>query len=49
MAGWVYAPAFFVLKLPVALARAPDKIASGSGGWVKILLCCVDAGQLLLR
>ena len=27
MAGWVYAPAFFVLKLPVALTRAPGKIA----------------------
>jgi hypothetical protein len=46
MAGWIYAPTFFVLKFPVALARAPGKIALGSGGWVKILLC-VDTGQLL--
>ncbi len=27
MARWVYALAFFILKLPVALARAPGKIA----------------------
>jgi hypothetical protein len=47
MAGWIYVTAFFIiLKLPVALARAPGKITFGSGGWVKILLC-VDAGQLL--
>ena len=33
MAGWIYAPAFFVLKLPVALARAPDKIKGVEDGW----------------
>ncbi len=46
MPGCILAPAFFVLKLPVALVRAPGKFALGSGGWVKILLC-VDAGQNL--
>jgi hypothetical protein len=36
MAGWVYAPAFFVLKPPVALkTRALGKITLGSGGWLK--------------
>ncbi len=38
MAGSNTAPALFVLKLPVALARMPGKIIFGSGGRVKILL-----------
>ena len=40
----ILTPAFFVLKLSVAVARAPGKNALRSGGWVKMLLC-VDAGQ----
>ncbi len=35
MVGSILAPAFLVLKLPVALARAPGKIAFGSGGRVE--------------
>ncbi len=35
MVGSILASASFVLKLPVALARAPDKIAYGSGGRVE--------------
>ena len=46
MLGCILAPAFFVLKLSVALAREPGKIALGSEGWVKMLFC-MDAGQLL--
>jgi hypothetical protein len=38
MAGSILAPASFILKLSVALARTPGKIAFGSGGRVKMLL-----------
>jgi hypothetical protein len=38
------APALFVLNLPVALARAPGKIAYGSGGRVEDFTC-MDIGQ----
>jgi len=37
-AGSIFAPASFILNLPIALARAPGKITYGSGGGVKILL-----------
>ncbi len=37
-AGSILAPALFVLNLPVALARAPGKIAYGSGGRVEDFL-----------
>ena len=43
-AGRTLAPALFVLDLPVALARAPGKIAFGSGGRVEYF-ACVDVGQ----
>ncbi len=42
-AGSILAPALFVLDLPVALARAPCKIAYGSGGRVEHF-ACVDVG-----
>jgi hypothetical protein len=35
MTGSILAPTLFVLKLPVALARAPGQIALGSGGRVE--------------
>ncbi len=38
------ASSLFVLSLPVALARAPGKIAYGSGGRVEDF-ACVDVGQ----
>jgi hypothetical protein len=38
------APALFVLNLPLALARAPGKIAYGSGGSVEDF-ACVDVGR----
>ena len=38
-AGRILAPALFDLNLPVALARAPDKIAYGSGGRVEDFAC----------
>jgi hypothetical protein len=43
--GSIMAPALFILKLTVALARMPGKISFGSGGRVKILLAwtLVDA------
>ncbi len=34
-AGSILAPTLFVLNLPVALARAPGKIADGRGGRVE--------------
>ncbi len=37
------APALFVLNPPVALARAPGKIAYGSGGRVEYF-ACMDIG-----
>jgi hypothetical protein len=40
----ILAPSLFVLNLPVALARAPGKIAFESGGRVKDFVC-VDVGQ----
>ncbi len=44
MAGSILAPTLFVLKLPVALARTPGKIAFGSGGMVEDF-ACMDVGQ----
>ncbi len=44
MAGSILAPALFVLKLPVALARLPGKIEFGSEGRVEDF-SCVDVGQ----
>jgi hypothetical protein len=38
-AGSILAPALYVLNLPVALARAPGKIAFGSGGRVEDFAC----------
>ena len=35
MTGSILAPTLFIFKLPVALARAPGKIAYGSGGRVE--------------
>ncbi len=43
-AGSILAPALFVLDLPVALARAPAKIAYGSGGRVEDF-ACMNVGQ----
>ncbi len=43
-AGIMLAPALFVLNLPVVLARAPGKIAYGSGGRVEDF-ACVDVGN----
>ena len=40
----ILAPALFVLNLPVALARAPGKIAYGSVGRVEDF-ACVDIGR----
>ncbi len=42
-AGSILAPTLFVLNLHVALARAPGKIAYGSGGRVEDF-ACVDIG-----
>ncbi len=39
MVGSILAPNVFVLTLPVALAKAPGKIALGVEGGLKILLC----------
>ncbi len=41
----ILAPALFILNLPVAQARLPDKITYGSGGRVEDLLALsfVDA------
>ncbi len=44
VAGSILAPALFVLNLPVALARAPGKIAFGSGASVEDF-ACVDVGR----
>ncbi len=41
--GGILASALFVLNLPVALARAPGKIAYMSGGRVEDF-ACVDVG-----
>ncbi len=41
--GRILAPTLFVLNLPVALARAPGKVACGSGGRVEDF-ACVDIG-----
>jgi hypothetical protein len=41
--GSILAPALFDLNPPVALARAPGKIALGSGGRVENFPC-VDVG-----
>jgi hypothetical protein len=41
--GNILAPTLFILNLLVALARAPDKIAYGSGGRVEDF-ACVDVG-----
>jgi hypothetical protein len=38
-AGSIFAPALFVLNLPVALARVPGNIAYGSGGRVEDFAC----------
>jgi hypothetical protein len=38
-AGSIFAPTLFVLNLPVALARAPGKIAFGSGLRVEDFAC----------
>jgi hypothetical protein len=43
-AGRILAPTLFVLNLPVALARAPGKIAFGSRGKVEDF-AWVDVGQ----
>ncbi len=43
-AGSIWAPPLFVRNHPVALARAPGKIAYGSGGGVEDF-ACVDVGQ----
>ena len=42
-AGNIFAPALFVLNLPVALAKAPGKIVYGSGGRVEDF-ACMDIG-----
>ncbi len=42
--GSILAPTLFVLNLPVALTRAPGKIAYGSGGRVEDF-ACVGVGQ----
>jgi hypothetical protein len=44
MARSILVPVLFLLKLPVALARTPGKIAFGSGGRVADF-ACVDIGQ----
>jgi hypothetical protein len=44
MVGRILAPALFVPKLPVALARTPGKITFGCGGRVEDF-ACVDVGQ----
>ncbi len=41
MAGSILAPTLFVLKLPVALARAPGKTTYGSGRRVENFTLCV--------
>ncbi len=43
-AGSILAPSLFVLNLPVALARAPGKIAYISRGRVEDFVC-VDVGR----
>ncbi len=49
-AGSILVPALFVLNLPLALARAPDKIAFGSGGRVENFACvangCCNDGRV---
>jgi hypothetical protein len=40
MTGSILAPTSFVLKLSVALARVPVKIAYGSGGRVEDFALC---------
>jgi hypothetical protein len=42
--GSILAPTLFILNLPIALARVPDKITYGSGGRVEDF-ACVDVGQ----
>jgi hypothetical protein len=42
-AGSILAPPLFICNLPVALARAPGKIANGRGGRVEDF-ACVDVG-----
>ncbi len=42
--GSILATALFFLNLPVALARAPDKITFGSGGRIEDF-ACVDVGR----
>ncbi len=44
MVGRMLAPAFYILKLPVALARMPGKIAFRSGGRVEDF-ARIDIGQ----
>jgi hypothetical protein len=39
VAGRILAPALFILKLPVALARAPGKIAFGRRGRLEDFTC----------
>jgi hypothetical protein len=43
-AGYILAPALFILNLPVALARAPAIIVFGSGGRFENF-ACMDAGR----
>jgi hypothetical protein len=44
MEGSILAPTLFVIKLHVALARMPGRIAFGSGGRVEDF-SCMDVGQ----